>query len=111
MVGAERARWGERVSMQSSEIITRDLRGQSVPNEKGMWVLVSSANCPWRTLFKVERYIRPTFERSEVTFLETNVAFFTEQTEPQSLMEWWVAGSSIHSPELVNDFETPAGII
>jgi len=30
MVGAERARWGERVSMQSSEIITRDLRGQSV---------------------------------------------------------------------------------
>jgi hypothetical protein len=35
---------------------------------------VSSGNCPWRTLFKVERYIRSTFERSEVTFLETNVA-------------------------------------
>lgn len=32
-----------------------------------------------------------------MTFLETNVAFFTEQTEPQSLMEWRVAGSSIHS--------------
>jgi hypothetical protein len=43
MVGAERARWGERVSIQSSEIITRDLRGQAVPNEKGMWVLVSRA--------------------------------------------------------------------
>jgi len=36
MVGAERARCGERVSKQSSEI-TRDLRGQAVPNEKGMW--------------------------------------------------------------------------
>jgi AraC-like DNA-binding protein len=97
MVGAERARWGARVSMQSSEIITRDLRDSPSPNEKGMWVLVSSANCPWRALFKVERYIRPTFERSEVTFMETNVAFFTEQTEPQSLMEWRVAGSSIYS--------------
>lgn len=75
----------------------RYLRGQSVPNEKRMCVLVSSANCPWRTLFKVERSIRPTFERSEVTFLETNVAFLTEQTEPQSLMGWRVAGSSIHS--------------
>jgi len=27
MIGAERARWVERVSMQSSEIITRDLGG------------------------------------------------------------------------------------
>jgi hypothetical protein len=59
MVGAERARWGARVSMQSSEIITRDLR-DSPSERKGMRVLVSSANCPRRTLFKVERYMSGT---------------------------------------------------
>ena len=59
--------------------------------------MVSSSKCSWHNLFKVERYNRPSFELSEVTFLETSVSFLTEQTEPHSLAEWRLAGRPIPS--------------
>jgi hypothetical protein len=81
--------------MQASEIIARDFTtGRPAPRAKAEQVVVSSSKCPWHNLFKVERYIRPSFELSQVTFLETSVSFLTEQTEPHSLAEWRLAGHS-----------------
>jgi AraC family transcriptional regulator len=83
--------------MQASEIIARDFTtGRPAPRAKAEGGF-SSSKCSWHNLFKVERYIRPSFELSEVTFLETSVPFLTEQTEPHSLAEWRLAGRPIPS--------------
>ena len=83
--------------MQASEIIARDFTTGRPLRGRKQRVVVSSSKCSWHNLFKVERYIRPSFELSQVTFLETSVSFLTEQTEPHSLAEWRLAGRPIPS--------------
>ena len=82
-------------SMSESEIFGRDLRtGEPVPLGKPEWVVTSSLSSPWRNLFKVERHLRPAFEREEVA-APASICFFGDAIQEQVLMEWRIPGSPL----------------
>ena len=81
--------------MSESEIFGRDLRtGKPVPLGKPEWVVTSSLSSPWRNLFKVERHLRPAFEREEVA-TPASICFFGDAIQEQVLMEWRIPGSPL----------------
>jgi hypothetical protein len=81
--------------MSESEIFGRDLRtGEPVPLGKPEWVVTSSLSSPWRNLFKVERHLRPAFEREEVA-TPASICFFGDAIQEQVLMEWRIPGSPL----------------
>ena len=78
--------------MSESEIFGRDLRtGEPVPVGKPEWVVTSSLSSPWRNLFKVERHLRPAFEREEVA---TPAIFFLAM-QSKSKSSWSGASQAV----------------
>jgi hypothetical protein len=86
-----------RASMAESEILGRKLsNGEPLPLGRPEWVILSSSSCPWRNSFKVEHHLRPAFEQMEIVLPGTNVHFCSDTMKDRSLVEWRIAGSSLH---------------